>query len=813
MLELRAAFRGLIRNPGYSVVAGLALALGIGANTAVFSVVDAALLRALPYANEDRVVRIYNQWTGSPDASISPAEHFDYVDGTADVFSAYGVYATGSINLTGGDQPERVPAAFVSAGTLEALGAAASLGRLLDEGDDANGGAPVVLVGDGIFQRRFGGDPGVIGSDIVVSGVSVTVVGVLPASFRLPTGFAGDRAEIFAPLGLQRSGVTARGSHYLAGVARLAPGVSLEQAQARLDAITERMVADWPDDYPRDMRFGAHAVPIRQDISGPVRPVLLLLLGAVGLVLLVVCANVASLTLTRADTRRREFAVRTALGASRRHVTRQLLAESLILALAGGAIGVLFSVWSTGALLAIAPQTIPLAGSVTLDARVLAFALAATASAAVLFGLTPLLQFDRNANAALREGAWGSTVGRPRQRLRSFIVAGEIALAVVLLSGAGLLVRSFISLLSVDPGYSTSNVLTTRITLPGADYPTDPGRREFFAAAVRRVAALPGVLAAGAVSNLPLANPLGDINIRVEGREIRDGEVSPALDWQVVTPGYFDAIGMHIVRGRGILDSDDERAPGAVVINEAAVNEYFRDQDPIGQRFLLGGGAGPGWVTIVGIAGDIRHDRIDAKPRPSMYLPHAQFTFWNGGAAVSSLSLVVSTAGDPAALAPAIREAVTQLDPDLPTGPFQTMSDVRASAFSWPRFFTTLMGAFAGLALVLAALGTYGLLAFTVRLRTQEMGIRIALGARSEQVIGLVLRQALVPISAGLAIGLAAALLLARGLEGILYAVGPRDPATLTAVVATLGTVALIACFIPAWRATRVDPMNAMRTD
>jgi putative ABC transport system permease protein len=813
MSEIRSALRGLVRNPGYAIVAGLALALGIGANTAVFSVVNAALLRALPYTDEDRVVRVYNHWEGTADGGISPAEHFDYIDGTADVFEAYGVYATGAASLTDGDLPERIAGAFVEAGVLEALGAQIAVGRSFTAADDADGGTPVALISDRLYHRRFAGDPGVIGTAVQLDGSTVTIVGVLPPTFRLPTGFSGNPAEIFVPLGLRRSDVTARGSHFLVGVARIVAGTTLEQAQARMDAVTTRFVAAWPDDYPRDMRFGSHLVRIREDIAGSVRPVLLILLGAVGLVLLVVCANVASLTLTRSDARRREFAVRTALGASTRHVTRQLLAESMVLALMGGAAGIVLATWSTAALVALAPAGLPLADNVTLDGRVLAFALAVTAGSALLFGLTPLFQLDRGASQVLREGGRSATASRPRQRLRSLIVAGELALAVVLLSGAGLLLRSFVALLGVDPGYATMGILTTELTLPNAGYLTDDSRRAFFRETVDRVSALPGVVAAGAVSNLPLAEPLGDINVQVEGREIRQAEVSPALDWQVITPGYLEAIGMRVIRGRDILTTDDQRAPGAVLINESAVSELFASEDPIGRRFLLGGNAGPGWVTIVGIVGDIRHETLDSPVRASMYLPHAQFTFWNGGSAVAGMSLVLSTTGDPATLAPAVRTAIAQIDAAVPPGPFLTMSDVRAASFSWPRFFTTLMGVFAALALALAALGVYGLLSFTVRMRTAEMGIRIALGARRGQVVRLVLRQALVPVAAGVTAGFAAAVLLSLAFEDLLFAVQPGDPLTMISVAAILGAVALIACGVPAIRATRVDPIAAMRLE
>jgi predicted permease len=560
------------------------------------------------------------------------------------------------------------------------------------------------------------------------------------------------------------------------------------------------------------MRFGAHTVEMRDDIAGNVRPVLLVLLAAVGLVLLVACANVASLTLTRADARRREFALRTAVGAGRFHLVRQLIVESLTLATLGAIAGVLLATWAVSALLALQPQAVPLAGEIGLDTPVLLFALAITLLTALLSGLAPLVQQRGDPAAMLRESS-RSTAAAPRQRFRRSLVTTELALAVVLLAGAGLLVRSFAGLLAVNPGYAVRNVLTTRISLPDARYPDDPTRRDFFTQLERRAAALPGVLAAGAVSNLPLANGLGDLNIRIEGREVREGEVSPRLDWQVVTPGWFDAMGLTLMMGRAIREDDDERAPGAVVINQSAAQLYFPNQDAIGQRFRLGGGAGPGWVTIVGIVADVRHGRLDDAPTPSMYLPHRQFTFWNGGLAANTMSLVVRTVAEPATLAPTLRNVISQLDPDVPAGAFRTMEEVRDSAVAQPRFVTTLILAFATIALLLAVVGIYGLISFTVGLRRQELGVRVALGAANRQILGLVLKDGLLTVGSGLGIGAVAALVLTRGLAGLLYGVRPGDPATLLAVTLLLAAAALLACLVPARRAARADPMHALRGD
>ena len=813
MNAIRHALRSLLRSPSYTLTAGFALAIGIGANTAVFSVVDGILLRSLPYPDEGRVVRIYNRWEGTPRAAISPAEYFDYVDGLNDVFTDFGVWAGGSTNLTGGDQPERLPSAYATAGALRALGAEALRGRIYGEIEDSPGGPPVVLLSHELWLRRFGGRPDLVGTDIMVDAVSTTVVGILPAGFGLPSDFTGTRAQLIAPLGLDRAAVSARGSHFLNGIARLAPGVTAQQAGSRLDAATGRMVAAYPDDYPSDMQFGAQTIGIREDVVGNVRPVLLVLFAAVGLVLLVACANVAGLTLARTDSRQREFAVRTALGAARRHIAFQLLGESLILSIAGAAVGVLVAVWSVGSLLALQPASLPRVDAMNLDVRVLAFAALVTIVTAVLFTISPLLRASRDPSAILRGTGRGSTASASSQRMRQLLVTAELALTVVLLLGAGLLIRSMILLLSVRPGYTTENVLTSLVSLPAATYGTDEQRRNFFGALVDRAAALPGVEAAGAVTNLPLTRSLGDLNIRIEGRPIGKGEVSPRLDWQVVTPGYFDAIGMKLVRGRAIEARDDERVPGVVVINEAAAKLQFPGEDAIGKRFVLGGNAGPGMVTVVGIVGDVRQSGLNATPQPEMYLAHRQFTFWNGGSAVTSLSLVLRTSANPAGAAPAIRRLIGELDPNLPSGPYRTMEEIRSTSVAQPRFVTTLLALFAAMALLLASVGVYGMISLHVGLRRKEIGVRLALGAQNAEVLRLVLRQGLGAVLIGIAIGTLAALALARSLSSLLYGVAPTDPVSLAAVITVLFGAASAAFIGPVRRAIRTDPISTLRND
>jgi putative ABC transport system permease protein len=486
-----------------------------------------------------------------------------------------------------------------------------------------------------------------------------------------------------------------------------------------------------------------------------------------------------------------------------------------VLAAAGGAIGVLLASWGAEGLIALRPRGIPRFDGVGVDLSVLGFAAAITLLTGVGFGLAPVLAWHHDSYSSLRETGRGMTAGIGRQRFRRGLIVSELALALVLLAGAGLLLRSFVGLLRVDPGFDTENILTVRLTLLGPEYSEDAQRRAFYASLVERISAAPGVTGAGAVTNLPLTGSLGDLNFHIEGRPEREGDVSPRLDWQAITPGYFEAIGMRMVRGRGITLQDDARAPGAVVINETGARTIFPGEDALGKRFRLGGDepAGPGTVTVVGIVRDIRHSALGEPPRGEMYIPHAQFTFWNGGPAAATMTLAVRASGDAARLAPMIRREIAALDSDLPPGAFRTMSEVAGDSISRQRFVMLLLGIFSAIALLLATIGIYGVIAYSVSQRTHELGIRMALGARRVQVLGLVLRQGLTMIGAGLAIGLVAALTLTRRLADFLYDVRPHDPLTLVGVAAALGAAALLACLGPARRATRVDPMVSLRSE
>lgn len=807
------ALRGYGRRPLFAGAAILTTALALGAATAVFGIVNGIVLKPLPYGSPERVYSLYNQWEGSPSAQISPAEYFDYLDGTESVLDGLGVFALGAVNVELESGAERVRTAGVSAGVWPAVGVEPVLGRLSTPEEEA-AGAYVVVISNGYWQRRFGGQPDAIGQTLRLNGTDWQVIGVLPPGFRLPGEFqAGAAADLYTQMSFSRTSTVARGSHYLSGLARLAPGVTRTRAEEVLATVTASFVERFPDDYPRDMRFGSYLLPVTEDVVGAVRPVLRVLFGAVMLVLLIACANVAGLVLVRSVSRSHEFALRDALGAGSGALARQVLAENAVLALAGGVLGVGLATAALRGFVALDPPGLPRVESLAIDDTVLWFAFGLIALAAVLFSLAPLAVRRSGLAAVLRESG-RSAGGSPRaDRLRRFLVAGQLALALVLLAGAGLLGRSLVALLAVDPGYSTTNVITTRIGLPVAGYLDDSRSRDFFSGLIDRVRSSPGVQAVGAVTNLPLDSRLGDINIRIEGREVREGEVAPKLDWQVVTPGWFDAMGIRVLRGRGIETIDDERASGAVVLNESAVRLHFPDEDPLGRRFLLGGDAGPGWVTVVGIVNDVRQSALGEPPTPSMYLAHRQFTYWNGGRAVRGLTLVASVSGDPLALVPVIRREIADLDPTVAPGPFRTMEQVLSGSLTTPRFALAVVAVFALVALVLATVGIYGVVSWTAQQRTREVGIRMALGARRPAVLGLVLRQSVVPVGAGLGAGLVAALILPRALGSMLFGVTPTDPATLLAVSVGISAVALLASLLPARRATRVDPVTVLRSE
>ena len=806
--DLRHGLRRLVRAPAFTVVALLTLALGIGANTAIFSLVKTVLLRPLPYRDPGRLIVVWaardkgeTTWLSAPEIISYGAERAAF----ADVAAYFGT----SANLTGGDQPERVIAAAVTPNLFATLGVRAQVGRLFLATDSAAAITDQVVLGHGLWQRRFGGRTDIVGQTIQLNGRARTVVGIAPASFKLPLDFSDDRpSELWIPLDLAPQAAQ-WGDHSYIGVARLAPGVTPETATAAMVALERRWMSDgsW---HNRDLS-GRRALPMADLIVGDVRYALWILLGSVGVILLIACANVANLMLARSDDRHREIAVRTALGASRGGIVRQLLTESVLLSTIGGVAGIALAYGGLRAMLALDPPGIPRVEDVALDAGVLGFTLVLAVLTGLIFGAAPAIQLARpDVQGALKEGGRTGTAGLARQRFRDSLAAAQMALSVVLLISAMLLVRSFVQLRSIDLGFRAQRALTLRTTLPQATYPGPAEVIGFHRTLRQRLAELPGVRAVGATRLLPLTGTIGDWSITLEGRPRVPGE-NPNGDWQVVTPGYFESMGVRLVRGRFIADSDHENAPVVAVINETMAARYWPNEDAIGKRFHIGTNDQP-WITVVGIIGRVRHNAVTETQRAEMYVPHAQWAA-AGASPPRGMTYVLRTAGDPMAVLGYARETVRALDPTIPLADIRTLDAVASDALSQPRFTTQLLALFAALALTLAAIGIYGVISLLVARRRQEIGIRMALGARPRSILSMVMRRGMLLAGVGVLVGVAAALVLTRLLTSLLYGVTPFDLATFALVPTLLALVALAACSIPALRAAAVNPIVALREE
>ena len=812
--DARYALRRLAADPVFTGIALFSLALGIGASTAVFSIANAVLLRPVPYGEPENIVWIETAWEGSPSAAVSPAEFLDYRDRLADVFSAVGVYSFGSFNVGGDGEPVRVQAAGLSAETLAALGVRPAIGRSWSEEEDVTN-ASVVLLSDAFWRQRFAADPDVVGRTIRLDGREQEVLGVLPPGFQLPETFlSGTTSQVYGPMGIDPARVTNRGSHFLSAVARIRPGLSPQHAASAIEELAAGFSDEFPDAYPAERRFRATAVPLGQRIRGPLQTPVGVLAAAVGFVLLITCANVANLLLSRTDHREREFALRSALGAGRGRILTQVMVESILLAFLGGALGLAIAELIIRGITQL-PFDVPLLATLRNNYRVLTFAGILSPLCGLLFGLVTAFGFGRpRLLAALKEGAQTSTGSLRSQRLRRGLVVAEVAVALVLLSGAGLLTRSFSQLLNVDPGFLTDNVVTTKLSLSASGYPQNADVTEFYAELVPRLAELPVVTQAGAVTNLPLATRLGDMDFEIEGREIPEGAAEPAADWQVVTPGYFEAMGLSLLRGRGISPSDTANSPGVAIINETFAALSWPGEDALGKRFrLLGENTQPELAEVIGIVRDVRHESLSQDRRPQMYFPHQQFRFWGHGRAVTSMALVIQSSLPPEELRAVIAETVHSLDADLPLAEIRTMEDVRRFSVAVPWLLMTVMAAFSFVALVLSTVGLYGVMTYAVGKRLPEFGIRLALGARPGQMSWKVLAQGARLTLLGIGLGLVGALGLTRAISGLLYDVSPTDPLILGAVSLLLALTALLACYAPALRATRVDLVELLRSE
>jgi predicted permease len=817
--DLRFALRALARSPLLTATALLSLAIGIGANTAIFSVTQALLLRPLPYADADRLAILWNRSPGLDIAEdwFSTAQYFDIRDGQrsfADVAIAFGA----NMNLAGdGGQPERVGTIRVSSNLLPMLGARAAHGRLFLPDDDNAGRAGTAVLSEAFWARRFGRDAAVVGRTLRLNGQPYEVVGVLPPGFALPrevlpTLGVIERGDVFLPLPMPAGAATIRTREDYNVVARLKPGATVAQAQAEMDALTARLRRDHPDVYPPNGGLTFSVLPLQDEVVGDVRRPLQILTAAVGFVLLIACANAANLQISRALVRRREMAVRAALGASRWRLVRQLLTESLLLSLGGGLIGVAVASAGVRWIQTLQPADVPRVDHIAVDAGVLLFTLVVSIAAGVLFGLAPALGTSRRDLAmALHDAARGSSgagaIWRRGSGLRRLLAAGELALSVVLLIGAGLLIRSFAHLQRVAPGFDPTGVLTVEISATGAKYPNAQSVIEAYTTLYDRLRALPGVTHAGGVNTLPLADFFAWGPITVEGRVPPPGEKFVNADQRVASPGYFETMRIPLVRGRFFDAGDHASNPRAVVIDTRMADELWPGADPIGRRLKFGDAESTSpWEIVVGVAGRVKQYGLDADARMALYRPQTQ-------SAARSMYVVVRTAGDPQALAPSVRDVIRGVDPDLPIAQVQTMAARVDRSLARRRFSMTLLTIFAGAALALAVIGIYGVMAFLVSQGTREMGIRIALGATPRGILTLVLGQGALLAAAGLAAGLGGALALTRLMRSQLFGVEPHDPITFAVIAAGLALVALMACAVPARRAARTDAIAALRAE
>ncbi len=794
--DLRYGLQMMARNRGFTAVAVLTLALGIGANTAIFSVVSAALLRPLPYPEPDKLV-VIGEWRIREGVKnvVAPADFLDW-RARNQVFTNMAAKNEISVDLSGGNEPERARAGRVTASFFDTLGVKPMLGRGFLAEEEQEGRDGVVIMNHDLWQRRFGADHNIVGRRISLSGMSVEVVGVLPPSFRFPN----EKLALWLPL--VTTGQQTRSNHSLAVYARLKPGVTLSQARAEMERIGEQLRREYPQENENHTAF---VISLREEISGDMRRPLLILFAAVGLVLLIACANVANLQLVRAIARQKELAVRAALGAGRWRIARQLLTESALLAALGALLGMLLAWWTVGAFASLLPPSVLHLTGAPLDLRVLGFTLAISLLTGALSGLAALLQASSvNLNDALKEG--GRSAGATRQGARSAVVVVELALAITLLIGAGLLIRTFWKLHGVSPGFDPQNALTAQIVLPSARYPREQ-RARFFQQLSERARALPGVQAVGAISLLPVTGGFGGTSIAIEGRaEMTDlaPQARPRIFSRTVMPEYFQAMGIPLLKGRFMTSKDDSNAPLVALINQTAAQRYWPGQNPLGQRVQIGGGNPR--KEVIGIVGDVKHrGGLDQDILPEVYFAWAQYPEQGGTLIVRGQNV--------ASLVPALRNQVQQLDKDLPLSNLRLLEEVVEDSIAEQRSYALLLAIFAGIALALAAIGIYGVLSYAVTQSTHEIGIRMALGAQQRDVLKLVVGQGMLLTLLGVAAGLAAAGASTRLMKTMLFDVSPTDPLTFTVITLLLTFVALLACWIPARRAMRVDPMTALRSE
>jgi putative ABC transport system permease protein len=809
--DLRFSLRILRRNPGFSIAAILVLALGIGANTAIFSVVNAVLLRPLPYEDPSRIMQVWHvpppkSFPGLTFFSVSPANYLDW-ESQSSSFEQMAAYGFHSFTFGGKDRPEAIQGATVAPDFFALLRVHPFLGRTFSPDENRPGQGHVVLLGYKFWRDHFASDRSIVGRDVTLDGEHYSIAGVMPDKFQFPNW-----AQVWVPLAWTGQNRAVRGNHNYLVIARLKPAVDIRQAQAELSAISTRLEQLYPED---NKGWGATILPLREQLVGDVRPALLVLLGAVAFVLLIACANVANLVLAKTLARRKEIAIRTALGATRLTVLRQILSETVLLSVAGGALGLFLARFGITLIVKVLGDRIPHFMEITLDTQVLAFTLLLSVVAGILAGLIPSLRFTRtDVNEALKQGQSRGSSDSSGSKTRGLLVVSEVALSLILLIGAGLMVRSLWELRSVKPGFDPRNVLTMTVPLPSTKFPSPAGQISFFQEVLQRVRALPGVESAGVIDNLPLGGGGSHQPFLIEGRPVVPMSEQPEVDVRLISPGYFSAMHVPILKGRDFSGADVAGRPGAVLISDALARRFWPNEDPIGKHLTLT--FFPGVVReVVGIVGDVKLDSLDeTRPVATIYHPLAQVTVpdrqtWRS----FGMSLTVRTTSDPRNAISAVTAAVHQVDPELPVTDVMSMNDLISESVSPQRFNMLLLGSFAGLALALAAVGIYSVLSYAVRRRFREIGIRIALGATHSDVVRMVVADGMKPILLGVALGLAAAFALSRAVASLIFGIRATDPLTFAAVALLLLMVGILATVFPAYRAARVEPIRILREE
>jgi putative ABC transport system permease protein len=802
--DMRYGFRVLAKRPGFTAVAVLALALGIGANTAIFSVVNAVLLRPLPYKEPERLAVVWEtvSQAGQEMNKRNEVAMGNFRDWRAQnqVFEQLAALSYASVNMTGIAEPERIQGAVVTTNLFQVLGVEPAAGRSFLPEEEKVGGPRVVVLSQGLWQRRFGADPTLLGRTLTLNGNQFTVVGIMPPAFQLqfPSSM---QVDMWLPMRIDASD-TDRQAHYLYVLGRLKPGASIEQAQAGMTSIVGQLQGQYPE---TNADRGANVVALHKQLVGNVQPYLYVLFGAVGFVLLIACVNVANLLLARVAARYKEVAIRIALGASRWRMIRQLLTESLMLSTLGGLLGLLLAYWGIDLLIALTPPDVPRLNEIGLHGPVFGWTLLISLLTGVLFGLAPALQASKpDLNESLKESGGRTSGGLSRSRLRNLLVVSEVALALVLLIGAGLMIKSFMRLQQVNPGFKPKNLLTMNISLPRQKYKEKQQANIFFDQLFERVKALPGVESVGGIDPLPLSDSSETTGFVFEGGPALAPADRPEVGDHVITADYFRAMRIPVLKGRSFNEQDREETPRAVVINEAMARRYWPNGDAIGKRIGFDEADKQIWWEVVGIVGNVRHQSLDAEAKPEVYFPYRQ-------SPRNFMTVVVRTSSDPSLLVSALRDQVLAVDRDQPVFDIKTMEQRIAKSVAPSRFIMLLLAVFSALALALSAIGVYGVMAYLVSQRTHEIGIRMALGAQARDVLRMIVRQGMTLAVAGVVLGLIAAFALTRLMSSLLYEVTATDPLTFACVSALLMMVALLACYIPARRATKVDPMVALR--